>query len=501
MGDYEKLLDAVTKNVQERITLIGDTKVKGTDFEKIVYEELLKAGVSEDAITHSTQKFPDFIIDDETAKIGVEVKKTDADKWDVPGGSVYESLRNSIETFVLMGKFGGVPEARFRKYEECISDLTVTHSPRFHLKMDIAFGEDYLTRNNASDLLDLPKGKELNRRIRELLRTDKDTWYTEDSVEAFTDLAPEEKRNFFVDGVVLFPEVTGGNYSNFAPWMTYKCLVWCSNIRDVFSAGGTKEFDGIIVSAVMARMMERTDLIATTNNRMEMRAVMLGLDQVEPGSEIHLYSDSQYTLNCLSGVWGRKKNADLWRKMDRIISGYSVETTWVRGHNGNEYNEMCDSMCTEAMQHPTLTDQGYLADAPASDKARKRKQKQAQDAALPASLKHAPETLPKDQFATKHQINAKCAAGILHFRNSKKKFKDYASLKTFGQDFWSRKKIDFMLQDDLNKDDLLQYLGQVFGEESPDIIKAVRWYKRGLSADDAAHKVKVDKEIAENAMQ
>lgn len=262
MGDYEKLLGAVTKNVQERITLIGDTKVKGTDFEKIVYEELLKAGVSEDAITHSAQKFPDFIIDDETAKIGVEVKKTDADKWDVPGGSVYESLRNSIETFVLMGKFGGAPEAKFRKYEECISDLTVTHSPRFHLKMDIAFGEDYLTRNNASDLLDLPKGKELNRRIRELLRTDKDTWYTEESVEAFTDLTPEEKRNFFVDGIVLFPEVTGGNYSNFAPWMTYKCLVWCSNIRDVFSAGGTKEFDGIIVSAVMARMLERTDLIA-----------------------------------------------------------------------------------------------------------------------------------------------------------------------------------------------------------------------------------------------
>lgn len=240
---------------------------------------------------------------------------------------------------------------------------------------------------------------------------------------------------------------------------------------------------------------------ATTNNRMEMRAVMLGLAQVEPGSEIHLYSDSQYTLNCLSGVWGRKKNTDLWRKMDRIISGYSVETTWVRGHNGNEYNEMCDSMCTEAMQHPTLTDNGYLADAPASDKARKRKQKQAQDAALPASLKYAPETLPKDQFATKHQINAKCAAGILHFRNTKKKFKDYASLKTFGQDFWSRKKIDFMLQDDPNREDLLQYLEQVFGEGSQDITKAVRWYKRGLSADDAAHKVKVDKETAANAMQ
>ena len=240
---------------------------------------------------------------------------------------------------------------------------------------------------------------------------------------------------------------------------------------------------------------------ATTNNRMEMRAVMLGLDQVEPGSEIHLYSDSQYTLNCLSGVWGRKKNADLWRKMDHIISGYSVETTWVRGHDGNEYNEMCDSMCTEVMQHPALTDRGYLADTPVSDKARKRKQKQTRDAALPAVLRHAPENLPKDQFAAKHQINAKCAAGILRFQKSGKKFKDFAALKTFGQDFWSRKKVDFMLQDDPDKDDLLQYLEKVFGEGSPDITKAVRWYKRGLSADDAAHKVKVDKEIAANAMQ
>lgn len=261
MSDYKKLLDTVVKNVQKRIAEIGDTKVKGTDFEKIVYAELLKAGVSEDAITHSAHRFPDFVIDDKLIKVGVEVKKTDADRWDVPGGSVYESLRNSVETFVLMGKFGGIPEARLRKYEECISDMTVTHSPRFHLKLDIARGEDYLTRNHALDLLEISEGKELNRRIRELLRTDKDTWYTEDTIESFSSLTSEEKISFFVDGVVLFPEVTGRDYSNFAPWMTYKCLIWCSNIRDVFSAGGTKELDKLKVSAVMARILERTDLI------------------------------------------------------------------------------------------------------------------------------------------------------------------------------------------------------------------------------------------------
>ena len=269
----------------------------------------------------------------------------------MPGGSVYESLRNSIETFVLMGKFGGVPEARFRKYEECISDLTVTHSPRFHLKMDIAFGEDYLTRNNASDLLDLPKGKELNRRIRELLRTDKDTWYTEETVESFSDLAPDEKICFFVDGVVLFPEVTGKDYSNFAPWMTYKCLIWCSNIRDVFSAGGTKDFDGFTASAVMARVLERTDLIVKRISDMTNTEIKthwgieedmslpvrvekwIGLinEQISISSRL-LESNKKNHAELLKGK--RKKKypeiireqfiAELKDRMNRSISGYTV---------------------------------------------------------------------------------------------------------------------------------------------------------------------------------
>lgn len=75
------------------------------------------------------------------------------------------------------------------------------------------------------DWLELPKGRELNRRIRELLRTDKDTWYTEDTIESFSELTSTEKISFFVDGVVLFPEVTGRDYSDFGPWMIYKCLI------------------------------------------------------------------------------------------------------------------------------------------------------------------------------------------------------------------------------------------------------------------------------------
>lgn len=313
MSDYQELLNVVTQNVQERITELRDTKVKGTDFEKIVYEELLKVGVGEDTITHSVHKFPDFIIDDKTIKVGIEVKKTDADKWDVPGGSVYESLRNNVETFVLMGKFGGIPEARLRKYEECISDMTVTHSPRFHLKLDIACGKDYLTRNNATDLLELPKGKELNRRIRELLRTDKDTWYSEDTTESFAALTTEEKISFFVDGVVLFPEVTGRDYSKFAPWMIYKCLIWCANIRDVFSSGGTKDLADFRISAVMARILERTDLIVKRISKMTI-------------SEMKKHWGIETDLSL-------KERCDKW--MELIYDYISISPTLIKGNQDN----------------------------------------------------------------------------------------------------------------------------------------------------------------------
>ena len=107
---------------------------------------------SKDQISHSTQKFPDFVIMDEQTgeKIGIEVKKTNDAKWEVQGGSIFESLKNDIENiYILMGKFGGtIPEARLKRYEECLQDLKVTHSPRFYINLDLKEGEDYLTQKS-----------------------------------------------------------------------------------------------------------------------------------------------------------------------------------------------------------------------------------------------------------------------------------------------------------------------------------------------------------------
>ena len=231
----------IERKLQEKKAQEADKfKMSGTDFEAVVYDSLIEAGFDKESITHSTQKFPDFILEDKTDgdKLGVEVKKTDSSKWEVIGGSIYESLKNDIDdTYIMMAKLGGdKPEVRLRRYEECIADLKVTHSPRFYLNMDLEEGEDYLTRNDAKDLLEL-SGDDLNRKIRKLLRTQKSTWWSGGETTAFSDLSKEEKNIYLNEGIALFPEVFKGDYHNFTPWLVYSCFVWCGNVRDIFSAG------------------------------------------------------------------------------------------------------------------------------------------------------------------------------------------------------------------------------------------------------------------------
>lgn len=268
---YVERLYRVTEAIENKLQneKAGEKDVKkmtGVDFENVVYDSLIEAGFEKEEISHSAQRFPDFVLVDleDGDKIGVEVKKTDAAKWEVIGGSIYESLKNDIEdTYVLMAKLGGdKPEVRLRKYEECIADLKVTHSPRFYLNLDLEEEEDYLTKHDAKDLLEL-SGDELNRKIRKLLRTQKSTWWSEGETVAFTDLSQEEKGIYLNEGIALFPEVFKGNYRKFTPWLVYSCFVWCGNVRDIFSAGGNRYVEElhIYVSAIMHRTLQNIESI------------------------------------------------------------------------------------------------------------------------------------------------------------------------------------------------------------------------------------------------
>ena len=85
----------------------------------------------------------------------------------------------------------------------------------------------------------------------------------------------------------------------------------------------------------------------TTNNRMEMMAVIKGLSKLPKQEEVTVYSDSQYVINTMTKNWKRNKNQDHWAKMDAEVQSRRVNWRWVRGHNGHPLNEEADRLAVE----------------------------------------------------------------------------------------------------------------------------------------------------------
>ena len=88
----------------------------------------------------------------------------------------------------------------------------------------------------------------------------------------------------------------------------------------------------------------------TTNNRMEMTAVIEGLASVPSGAQVTVYSDSQYVVNTMTKNWKRRKNQDLWARLDRETAARRVVWRWIRGHAGHRLNERADRLATEQVR-------------------------------------------------------------------------------------------------------------------------------------------------------
>jgi ribonuclease HI len=111
----------------------------------------------------------------------------------------------------------------------------------------------------------------------------------------------------------------------------------------------------------------------TTNNRMELLAVIAGLEAITKRHiPITVYSDSQYVVNAIEKGWlnnwiktnfkGDKKNPDLWKKYYELSQNFSIKFVWVKGHANNPYNNRCDELATAAADSKNwLTDDGYEA--------------------------------------------------------------------------------------------------------------------------------------------
>ena len=109
----------------------------------------------------------------------------------------------------------------------------------------------------------------------------------------------------------------------------------------------------------------------TTNNRMELLAVIVGLESLRiPGSEVTVYTDSKYVVDAVEKSWvfgwekknfAGKKNPDLWMRFLDIYRKHRVRFVWVKGHAENKENNRCDKLAVEASSYPNLlTDEGFV---------------------------------------------------------------------------------------------------------------------------------------------
>lgn len=89
---------------------------------------------------------------------------------------------------------------------------------------------------------------------------------------------------------------------------------------------------------------------STTNNRMEIIAVIEGLKTIDDVSNVEVITDSAYVINTMTKGWKRNKNQDLWNELDILVSKHNVKFTWVKGHASNQYNNECDKMAVSEYQ-------------------------------------------------------------------------------------------------------------------------------------------------------
>jgi len=102
----------------------------------------------------------------------------------------------------------------------------------------------------------------------------------------------------------------------------------------------------------------------TTNNRMELLAVIVGLEKLKkPGSLVTVWSDSKYVVDSVEKGWvfnwvkkgfKGKKNEDLWRRFLEIYRKHQVSFRWIKGHNDHPQNERCDTLAVQAGKSSSL---------------------------------------------------------------------------------------------------------------------------------------------------
>ena len=228
------------RKLEEDIFVMIEQVARGTEFEGSV--KLI-----------SGQKFPDIVAEIAKKKLfGIEVKSTTQDHWITTGNSVLESTRvDGVERiFLMFGKLSNPIFFKARPYEECLSDVVVTHYPRYRINMDLENGHTIFDRINLPyeqlRKLDNPVIPIVNY-YKGQLKDGESLWWLDNGtsqegapikIRMWGALEKEEQQSLRISGLAYFPSLLWSDYSKFSAWLLARHGVLSSSLRDKFTAGG-----------------------------------------------------------------------------------------------------------------------------------------------------------------------------------------------------------------------------------------------------------------------
>ena len=269
-------LPALLNLAKEQLNQISTSKLflhQGIAFESLLVN-MLETAVKQQKLTNvieielvSGQRFPDVVIHTKCAKLGIEIKTSRSNGWSTLGGSIFESTRvkdvDCIYLFFANFSDKRNVEFRFKPIEDCISDVVITHKPRYAIDLDTeqTFFQksdvSYQTLQQAKNPFAMIRGYMKNKagKNAELW------WVSDDSNDHFDvkQLGPQSIRNFSsltkvekdqqIDELyALFPEILSTRtqkYEQLALYLVAKKGIVYTSLRDAFSAGGKFIFNGI----------------------------------------------------------------------------------------------------------------------------------------------------------------------------------------------------------------------------------------------------------------
>jgi ribonuclease HI len=130
---------------------------------------------------------------------------------------------------------------------------------------------------------------------------------------------------------------------------------------------------GVVLIFGKHRLEKSEGFRLTTNNRMELLAVIIGLEALKrTGSNVVVFTDSRYVADAVEKGWvfkwesngfKKKKNPDLWIRFLKVYRKHNVRFIWIKGHANNPENEICDKLAVKASgMNKLLEDTGYIPD-------------------------------------------------------------------------------------------------------------------------------------------